>query len=125
MLQVNDVLQTVEEPDVNLCQFLDALHGVPLFQCLGDGKDAQVCRILQGIVQVLKARVVVAHKAVHALANHAKTFLNHLFKRAADRHNLAHRFHGRTYLTGNTGKLRQVPARNLTDHVVKAGSYVG
>ena len=90
MFQVNDMLQTREEPLVNFRQFLDTLDGVALFQGLGDGEDAQVGWILQSVVNIVEACVVVAHEAVHALSDHAQTLLDHLFEGAADGHDLAH-----------------------------------
>ena len=93
VLQVDDVLQSLQEPYVNLRQLLDALHGVALFQSLCDGEDAQVGGVGQLVVEVVEAGVVVAHEAVHALANHAQALLNHLLEGAADGHDFAHRLH--------------------------------
>ena len=50
MLQVNDVLQALQEPHVDLGQLLDALNGVALFQSLSDGEDAQVGGVGQCVV---------------------------------------------------------------------------
>ena len=125
VLQVDDVLQSCEEPLVDLRQFFDAVDGIAFLQSLGDGEDAQIGGILQGVVEVVEACVVVAHEAVHALANHAQTLLNHLLECAADGHDLTHRLHRRANETAHTGKLRQVPARNLTNHVVEARSHIG
>ena len=119
VLQVDDVLQTLQEPDVNLGQLLDTLYSVAFLQSLCDSKDAQVGRILQGVVQVVELGVVVAHETVHALTNHTETLLNHLFERASDRHNLTNRLHAGANLTAHTSKLGKVPTRNLTNHVVE------
>ena len=118
------MLQSLQEPHVNLRQLLDALNGVALLQGLGDGKDAQVGGVGQFVVQVVKLRVVVAHKAVHALTNHAQSLLDHLLERATNRHNLAHRLHRRANLSAHTRELRQVPARNLTNHIVERRSHI-
>ena len=69
--------------------------------------------------------MVVADKSVHALANHAKAFLNHLLKCPANAHDFAYGFHRRTNLAANTGKLGQVPTRNLANHVVEARGDIG
>ena len=125
MLQVDNVLQALQEPDVNLRQLLDAFHGIAFFQRLGDSEDTQVCGVGQLVVEVFEAGVVVAHEAVHALANHAQAFLYHFLERASDGHNLAHGLHGGTNQAADAGKLGQVPAGNLANHVVQAWCHVG
>ena len=87
------MLQTLQEPDINLRQLLDALDGVTLFKCLGDGEDTEVGRISQLLVKVVELRVVVAHEAVHALTDHAETLLDHLLEAAADGHDLTDGLH--------------------------------
>ena len=90
MLEVNDVLKAVEEPLVNLCEFFDALNGVTFFQRLSDSKHAEVSGVGEFFVKVVKRCVVVAHEAVHALTNHAKTLLNDFFEATADRHDFTY-----------------------------------
>ena len=118
------MLQALQEPHIDLCQLLDALDGVTLFESLGDGKDTEVSRVSQLFVEVIELRMIVAHEAVHALSDHAQTLLDHLLKRAADTHNLAHGLHRRTDLTAHACKLRQVPAGDLADHIVELRSHV-
>ena len=125
VLQVDDVLQTLQEPDVDLRQLLDTLDGITFLEGLGDGEDTQVGRISQFLVEVVELRVVVAHKAVHALTNHTEAFLHHLLEATADTHDLTHRLHGRTDLTAYTGELGEVPAGDLTNHIVEAWCHVG
>ena len=124
MLQVDDVLQSLQEPHVDLRQLFYALHAVALLQCLRYGEDAQVGGVLQLVVNVLEACVVVAHESVHALAYHAQPLLYHLLKRASYRHYLAHRLHARANESAYACELRQVPAWYLADHVVEARSDV-
>ena len=93
MLQVNNMLQALQEPHINLGQFLNALHAVSLFQSLGNCEYTQVGRVLQFVIQVLELRVVVAHETMHTLSDHSQTFLYHFFKRAANRHDFAYRLH--------------------------------
>ena len=119
------MLQALQEPDVNLGKLLDALNTITILQRLCDSKDTQVGGVCQGVVQVVELGVVVAHETVHALTNHTQTLLNHLLKRATDRHNLTHRLHAGTNLTADTGKLGEVPTRNLTNHVVQRRSNIG
>ena len=46
MLQVNDVLQTLQEPHVDFGQLFDTLDAISLFQRLCNGKDTQVGGVL-------------------------------------------------------------------------------
>ena len=125
MLQINDVLQTLQEPHVNLGQLLDTLYAITLFQSLCNSKDAEVGGVSQCVVQVVELGMVVAHEAVHALTNHAQTLLNHFLETSSDRHDFAYRLHGRANQAAYTRKLRQVPTGNLTNHIVQLWSYVG
>ncbi len=125
VLQVNDMLEPLEEPNVNLGQLLNSLHAVALFKGLGDGEDAQVGGVGQLGVEIVESGVVVAHESVHALANHAEAFLNHFLERAADGHDFAHRLHRRADETAHAGELGEVPAGNLANHVVQLRSHVG
>ena len=125
VLQVDNVLQALQEPDVDLREFLDTLDGITLFKGLSDGEDTQIGRISQLLIEVVELRVVVAHETVHALTNHTQALLYHLLERTSNRHDLTHRLHGRTDLTAYASKLREVPARNLTDHIIEARSHVG
>ena len=87
------MLQPLQEPLVDLRQFLDAVDGQTVFQCLCDGEDAEVGGMGQLVFYVVEARMVVAHEAMHALTDHAQTLLDHLLKAAADAHNLADGLH--------------------------------
>ena len=87
------MLEPFQEPHVNLCQFLDALHGISLFEGLCNGEDAEVGGVLQFLFHVVEGGMVVAHKAVHALSNHTQSLLDHLLEGASDGHDFAHRFH--------------------------------
>ena len=124
VLDVNDMLQALQEPYVNLCQFLDALHGISLFESLCNSEDTQVGGVLQFVVEIVETGVVVTHKSVHSLTNHAQSLLYHLLKRATYCHNLANRLHRRTDKTAHSGKLGQVPTGNLAYHIVELRSYV-
>ena len=124
MLQVYDMLQSLQEPLVNLGELLDMVDGVTFLQSLCDGKDTEVGRIGKCILQVVELGVVVAHESVHALSDHAETLLNHLLEGASDRHNLTHRLHAGTDMTADTSKLGEVPTGNLADHIVEARSHV-
>ena len=125
MLDVNDMLQSLKEPYVNLCKFFYALHAISFLKSLRNGKDTKVGRILQLVVEILKRGVVVAHESVHALPDHSQAFLYHLLKRTSDGHDFAYRLHRRTYQTAYSGKLGKVPAGYLAYHVVELRGYIG
>ena len=125
MFVVDNVFQLADEPRVNLGQFVDALDGITFFQRLCDGKDTQVGRIGQFIVQVREAGMVIAYEAVHALTNHTQSFLDNLFKRPSDGHDFAHRLHAGADAVGYAGKLVEVPARNLANQVIQLRSHIG
>ena len=121
---VVDILQFFEEPRRDLRQFEQTLDRVALLQRLSNGKYTQVGRIRQLLVQIVEVLVLVSDKAVHTLTDHTQTLLNHLLKRFADRHNLAHRLHRRADLTRYACKLREVPTRDLADQVIQFGSLI-
>ena len=125
MLQVDNVLQTLQEPDVDLRQLLNALNGITLFEGLSDGEDTKVGWIGKFLIEVLEFRMVITHEAVHTLTDHTQTLLHHLLEAASNRHNLTHRLHRRTDLTAYTSKLSEVPTGNLTNHIVEAWCHVG
>ena len=125
VLQVDDALESLEEPHVDLGELLDALDGVTLLQGLSDGEDAQVGGVLQGVVEVVEAGVVVAHESVHALSDHAQTLLDHLLEGTSDRHDLAHRLHARADVSAHAGKLSEVPAGYFANHIVELRSHIG
>ena len=125
MLQIDDVAQLFEEPNVDFRKFLDALDAVALFQSLRNGENAQVGGIFQCVVEVVEMGVVVAHETVQTLPNHSQSLLNHLLERAAYRHNFADRLHTRTDEARNACEFCQVPTRNLANHIVERGRNVG
>ena len=125
MAVVDDILQTLEEPRIDLGQLVDAIDAVTLLQSLGYGEDTQVGRVAQLFIQVLEGQVVVAHETVHALADHTQALLHDLLEAFTDRHDLADRLHAGTNLTAHTHELRQVPTRDLHDHVIDIGRLIG
>ena len=68
----DDTLELVEEPAVDLRQRMDLLDGISCVQCLTDGEDTRVGRCLESLIQLVSGDFlrVVAHEAVHALADH-------------------------------------------------------
>ena len=78
----------------------------------------------QFVIQIIEFHIVIAYKAMHALAYHTQTFLDNFLERAADRHDFAHRLHARTDFARHTRKLSQVPTGNFTNQVIQLRSLV-
>ena len=94
LVNVDDVLELMEEPAVNLGELVDALDVVVRkVHCLRDDEDALVGRLAEGLVDIGNAEFLVFHEAVHALPDHTQTFLDGLLEIAADDHHLAHGLH--------------------------------
>ena len=122
---VDDVLHAFDEPLVYLRQFFDAVNRITLFKCLCKGEDAEICRIGKFFIKVLELHMVVSYETMHALAYHTQALLKHFLETATDAHDFADGLHAGADLAAHTRKLREVPARNLTNQVVERRSYVG
>ena len=86
-------IKLLQEPTVNLCQFMNLIDGVTCIECLFNNKDTLVGRLFQSLVHIVNLEFLVVNKTVHALANHAQALLDNLLKGATDGHNLANRLH--------------------------------
>ena len=93
VLVVNDILELTNEPWIYLCQLVYPVNGISLLECLRNGEYAQVGRVGELLVKVVELRMVVAHKAVHALSDHSQSLLYKLLESASDRHYFSHRLH--------------------------------
>ncbi len=85
-----DVVEAVEEPLVNLCKLMDALHGIAFLKGTGYGEYAFVGGSGEGVVQIVEFHRTIAHETVHSLSDHSESFLNHFLECAANGHHLAH-----------------------------------
>ena len=74
------MLQALQEPHVNLGQFLYALHAVALFQSLCYGEDTQIGWVGKFLFHIIEMNMLVANKSVHTLTYHAQTLLYHLLE---------------------------------------------
>ena len=120
LVYVDDMLQFVEEPLVDLGEFMNTVDGVGrLVHSLRYDKDTLVGRLTQGCIDVGNRQFLVLHKAVHALPYHAQAFLNGLFEGAPDGHHLADRLHRTAQFLVDTVELGQIPARNLAHDIVE------
>ena len=95
---VLDVFEFVEEPFVDMGELVDAVDSVAGLERGRDREDSGVCRVLQGLVEILGLVRLVADEAVGALAYHPEAFLNRLLEVASYGHDLSDALHARTYL---------------------------
>ena len=103
---------------------MDLVYAISLFQGLRHGEDTQVGRVRQLLVQVIEVDIVVTYETMHSLSDHTKTLLHDLLEALTDRHDLADGFHAGTDLAADTHELRQVPTRDLYDHVIYFWCFV-
>ena len=95
LVGIENVLQLLQEPFVYLRQVVNLVDGVSAVQRLLHHEHTLVGRSLEGGFYIINRQLVIAHKAVQTLTNHAQTLLDSLLERAANRHHLAHRLHRR------------------------------
>ena len=103
---------------------MDLVYAISLFQGLRHGEDTQVGRVRQLLVQVIEMDIVVTYETMHSLSDHTKTLLHDLLEALTDRHDLADGFHAGTDLAANADELRQVPTRDLHDHIIYLRRFV-
>ena len=87
---LNDILEFLEEPTVNLRELVQAVDAVTRMQCLREEEDTLVGWSSQCVVEVVHMQLLVLGEAVHALTNHTKTLLDGILEGATDSHHLAH-----------------------------------
>ena len=75
LVDVNDMLQLLKEPAVNLGQLMNLLNAVTHLQGLRYHEDTHVGRLVQRGGNVRNLDLMILHKAVHALSYHAETLL--------------------------------------------------
>ena len=93
LINVDDMLQLLEEPLVNLSQLVDIVNGISLVHSLRDDEDTLVCRFTKSSVDIRNLEFLVLNEAVHALTDHTETLLDSLLEVAADSHYLTDRLH--------------------------------
>ena len=121
LIDINDMLQLLQEPAVNLRQFMNLVDIVfGQVHRLRDDEDTLIRRLTQSSIDVSNFQLLVLHEAVHALTNHTQALLDSLLEGTADSHHLAHRLHAGAQLLVHAVELREVPTGNLTDDVVES-----
>ena len=93
LVGLDDVLQLVQEPFVDLGEIVDLIYRVAGAHSLGDHEDAFVGRLPESLLQVGDLEFLVADESVRSLTDHSESFLDGLLEAAADGHNLADGFH--------------------------------
>ncbi|GFF30855.1 LOW QUALITY PROTEIN: hypothetical protein IFM46972_03049 [Aspergillus udagawae] len=123
VVAINNVLELVEEPLVDLGQLVNLVNRVVLVKhSLTNGQPAAVSGILQNIIQVLKLVTLEPDEARIDLAN---SLLERLLKGTTDGHDLTDRLHGTANVALDVLELAQIPAGNLGDDVIQTRLEVG
>jgi len=119
LINVDDVFQLIEEPLVDLGQIMNLVDGIALMHGLGDHEHALVGGFTERGIDVVDLQLLVFHKTVHALSDHAQTLLDGLFKVATDGHYLSDALHAGAKLLVHAAEFGEIPARNLANHIVE------
>ena len=118
-IETDNMLQTLEEPIVNLGQFMYTLHAISFIHSLRYSENALVCRCFKRGIQIIDMEVFILRKSMHSLTNHSETLLDSIFECATNSHYFTYGLHGTTQLAVHAAELTQVPARNLTNNIVQ------
>ena len=91
----DDALELVEEPAVDLRQYMDLLDSISCVQCLTDGEDTRIGGCLECLIQLVSGDLlrVVAYEAVHALADHTQALLHRFLEGTTDSHDFPDGLH--------------------------------
>ena len=91
LININDMLELIEEPTVNLGQLVNLVY-VVLRQVhrLRDDKDTFVRRLTQRCIDIWNFQLLVLHKSMHSLPNHAQSFLDGFLEVTSYSHYLTH-----------------------------------
>ena len=120
LVDVNNMLEFLQEPLVDLGELVNLVDGISLVHRLGDDEDTLVGRLPQSTVDILDVQLFVRHEAMHALSDHTQTLLDGLLEGTTDGHHLSYRLHATAQLLIHTMELGEIPTRNLTYHVVES-----
>ena len=93
LINIDDVFQFFQEPFVNLGEFVYLIYCIILVHSLRYDENTLVGRFTESSIKVFNLEFLVLNKAMHALPNHAKSFLNSFFKVTTNSHNFTDRLH--------------------------------
>ena len=116
---LNDILEFLKEPTVDLCELVQAVDAVTRMQCLREEEDTLVGWSGQSVVEVVHMQLFVLGKTVHALTNHTKTLLDGILEGTTDSHHLAYRLHAGADLAIYAAELTEVPTWEFRYDIVQ------
>ena len=116
---IHDIHQFLEEPLVDLSQFVHLIDGISGTESLRDDKDTFIGRFVQCFVDVGDNEFLVFHKTMHPLSDHSQALLNRFLKSAANGHYLTDGLHRRAEFLVHTVELTEVPTRNFADYIIE------
>ena len=98
---------------------MDSFDAVALLERFCYYENTLIRRCCKRAVYILYLERLIGCKTMHTLPYHAQALLNGFFKRATNSHHFAYGLHRRTKLAIHASELIQVPARNLTYHIIE------
>lgn len=120
---VDNVLELVQEPLVNLGQVVETVDSVALVEhSLADSQPTAVSWVLELVVEIVK---LVSLETDEAGVNLANGLLDGLLEGSANSHDLSDRLHGGTNVTLHVLELGQIPTGDLGDDVIQRRLEVG
>ena len=120
VININDMTEFVKEPLVNLCYLVNLINAVYLsLHCLCNDEDTLICWSVESLLDIRNLKFLVLNESVHTLSDHTETLLDSFLEVTTDSHNLTYGLHRRTEFLIYATELREVPAWNLTNHIVK------
>ena len=87
---VHDVHQLLQEPLIDLRQFVHLINGISGTESFGYDKNTLVRRFTERLVYIRDNKFLIFHETMHPLSYHTQTFLNGFFKSTADSHHFAY-----------------------------------
>ena len=87
---VENVLQLLQEPLVNLCEVVDLVDGVAAMKGFLHHQYTLISWCLEGSFHIVNFQLLIADKTMKTLSDHAKPLLDSLFEGATDCHHFTH-----------------------------------
>ena len=93
LIGLMNLVKLLQEPTIDLGQIMNLVDSVTCLKCLFNNEDTLISRLSQGFIYIINLQFFIIYKAVHALTNHTKTFLNYFLESTSDGHYFAYRLH--------------------------------
>ena len=121
---VDNVLELVQEPLVDLGELVNPVHGVAfVVHSLTDGEPSAICGVCELVVEVLTVLLSLETKELGV--DLSAGLLERFFECTTDSHDLTDRLHGTANIALDVLELAQIPSRHLGDDVIEGGFEVG